>query len=146
MNHTNPDLRVFRSLGGKMIQYHGWGDPAITPLGSIDYYKSVLAAMGSLLDLDPKSALTDTQDFYRLFMAPGMGHCGVPGGYNFDGVAALDQWVTQGKAPDRIIMSHTTNGQVDRTHPLCPYPKVAQWKGSGSVNDAENFVCADPSR
>lgn len=88
LNHTNPDLRIFRSLGGKMIQYHGWSDPEISPLNSISYYKSVVAAMGSLLEMDPAAALSDTQGYYRLFMATGYAHCGVPGTNSFDGVAA----------------------------------------------------------
>jgi feruloyl esterase len=75
-------------------------------------------------------------------MAPGMAHCGGGEGPNqFDMVSALGQWVEKGKAPEQILATHVTNGQPDRTRPLCPYPKVAQYKGSGSIDDAANFVC-----
>jgi feruloyl esterase len=82
------------------------------------------------------------QDGYRLFMAPGMGHCsGGEGPNTFDMVAALEQWVEHGKAPDRIVASHSTGGAVDRTRPLCPYPQVAVYKGTGTVDEAANFDC-----
>jgi hypothetical protein len=82
---------------------------------------------------------------YRLFMAPGMAHCGGGEGPNtFDMVSALEQWVEHGKAPDRIIASHSTNGLVDRTRPLCAYPQVASYTGSGSTDEASNFVCKAP--
>ena len=84
---------------------------------------------------------------YRLFMAPGMAHCGGGEGPNdFDKIAALEQWVEKGKAPDSIIASHSTDGKVDRTRPLCPYPQVARYKGTGSSDDAANFVCRAPER
>ena len=80
-------------------------------------------------------------------MVPGMQHCsGGPGPAKFNMVEALDQWVEHGVAPEKIIASHLTNGTVDRTRPLCPYPQEAQWKGTGSTDKAENFVCALPSR
>jgi feruloyl esterase len=78
----------------------------------------------------------------RLFMVPGMNHCaGGEGTSNFDAVGAMEQWVEQKKAPERIAASHIANGAIDRTRPLCPYPQVAQYKGSGSTNEAANFVC-----
>ena len=87
-----------------------------------------------------------TKDFFRLFMAPGMGHCGGgPGPNTFDAMGALDKWVAQGTAPEKIVASHSTNGNVDRTRPLCPYPQVARWKGSGSTDDAANFTCVSPT-
>jgi feruloyl esterase len=77
-------------------------------------------------------------------MVPGMGHCGGGEGANtFDMLAALERWVEQGQAPDQIPASHSTNGRVDRTRPLCPFPRVATYKGSGSTDEAANFVCAD---
>jgi feruloyl esterase len=80
-------------------------------------------------------------------MAPGMAHCGGGEGPNdFDKVAPLEQWVEKGKAPDLIIASHSTDGRVDRTRPLCPYPQVARFAGSGSSDDAANFVCKAPER
>ena len=81
----------------------------------------------------------------RLFMVPGMGHCGGGEGPNeFDSLAALEQWVEKGKAPDQIVASHLTNGKVDRTRPLCPFPQVAKYKGTGSIGDAANFECKEP--
>jgi Tannase and feruloyl esterase. len=78
----------------------------------------------------------------RLFMVPGMGHCsGGEGPNTFDVVSALERWVEQGQPPDRIVASHSTNNVVDRTRPLCPYPQVAAYKGTGSTDDAANFVC-----
>ena len=75
-----------------------------------------------------------------------MGHCGGGAGPNtFDAVAALDQWVEHGAAPEKIIAAHIVNGVTDRTRPLCPYPQIAKWKGTGSIDEAANFVCADPS-
>jgi feruloyl esterase len=81
----------------------------------------------------------------RLFMVPGMGHCGGGEGPNdFDKMAAIQQWVEQGKAPETMIASHATKGTVDRTRPLCVYPKIAKYNGSGSIDDAANFTCALP--
>jgi feruloyl esterase len=78
-------------------------------------------------------------------MVPGMGHCGGGDGPNtFDKVSALDQWVEDGRAPESLIASHSTGGRIDRTRPLCPYPQVAQYKGSGNIADAVNFTCKLP--
>jgi feruloyl esterase len=133
LNAVDPNLKAFKSHGGKLIMYHGWSDPHLSPLNSINYYNSVVAAMGGV---------TQTEDFARLFMVPGMEHChGGPGPDTFDKVGVLEQWVQHGIAPNTIIASHLTNGMVDMTRPLCPYPQVAQWKGSGSTNDASNFIC-----
>jgi Tannase and feruloyl esterase len=136
LNATNPDLAAFKAHGGKLIMYHGWSDPLITPLESVDYYKNVVAAMGGL---------SATQSFARLFMVPGMMHCqGGPGPDVWDKIGVLEEWVEHDKAPDKIIASHVTRGRVDMTRPLCPYPEVAKWKGSGSTHDAANFVCVNP--
>ena len=87
-----------------------------------------------------------TQNFMRLFMAPGMEHCqGGVGPNTFDSLTPLAQWVEYGTAPTQIIASHSTSGVVDRTRPLCPYPQVAKYTGSGSINDAANFGCANPA-
>ncbi len=141
-NAMNPDLSAFKANGGKLIHYHGWSDPDITPLNSVNYYESVAKAMSR----GGNHGYRETREFYRLFMVPGMQHCGGgPGPSSFNMLEALDQWVDRGVAPDRIIASHLTNGQVDRTRPLCPYPMEAQWKGTGSTDQAENFVCALPA-
>jgi feruloyl esterase len=133
MNSVDPNLKPLFAHGGKLLQYHGWADPGIPPGSSVNYYKSVLEAMGGRAKVN---------DSYRLFMVPGMGHCGGGDGTStFDMVSALDQWVEQGKAPDQIVASKVVSGAVVRTRPLCPYPQVATYKGSGSTDDAANFSC-----
>ena len=133
---TDPDLRDFFRRGGKLLQYHGWSDPSISPLSSINYYNSVVDFMGGP---------PNVQDSYRLFMAPGMDHCGGGDGPNtFDSIRAIEEWVEAGKAPDRIIASHIRDGKTERTRPLCPYPKVATYTGTGSTDDAANFSCSVP--
>jgi feruloyl esterase len=135
MNATDPNLKAFFSHDGKLLLYHGWSDPNISPFTTIQYYKSVVDTMGGS---------AKTANNVRLFLEPGMGHCGGGEGPNdFDKVGALEQWVEKGKAPAQMIASHHTNGKVDRTRPLCPYPQVAEYKGSGSVDDAKNFVCKE---
>ena len=143
LDAVDPDLRPLRDLGGKLLVYHGWSDADISPLGSIDYYEDAVSVVGD--GRDRETALADTREFFRLFMAPGMGHCaGGPGPNRFDALAALEQWVEEGQAPDRIVASRLTGGVVDRTRPLCPYPEIARWNGTGSTDDAANFVCVRP--
>jgi len=142
LNATNPDLDAFRTRGGKLIQYHGWADMLIAPRNSIDYYTSVvnrLAAARARTD-----ALAEVDRFYRLFMVPGYLHCrGGPGPNEFDAQAAIEAWVEHGVAPETIVATHATNGKVDRSRPLCPYPKVAVYSGTGDFNDAANFTCRE---
>ena len=133
MDAMNPDLKGFFAHNGKMIQYHGWADPQISPGSSVDYYNSVLEKMGGSGKVTPN---------YRLFLVPGMAHCGGGDGTStFDMLAALQNWVETKKAPDQILASRVRNGQTDRTRPLCPYPQVAVYKGTGSTDDAANFSC-----
>lgn len=143
MNATDPDLRAFRQRGGKLLQYHGWVDQLISPQNSIDYHDSVLAFFGGKTNRGV--AAREVQSFYRLFMAPGMAHCGGgPGPNTFDMQAALEQWVEHGTAPERIVATRVLNGIVDRSRPLCPHPQLAVYKGSGDTNDAASFVCRAP--
>ncbi|MBM3818356.1 MAG: tannase/feruloyl esterase family alpha/beta hydrolase [Acidimicrobiia bacterium] len=132
---SSTDLRPFTSRGGKLLIYHGWEDQNIPPRGSISYYEGVVKTMGR----DATNAAV------RLYMVPGMGHCGGGDGPNtFDMVGALDEWRDQGRAPAAIVASKSENGKVVRTRPLCPYPQVARYKGTGSIDSAENFSCVAP--
>ncbi len=136
MNTADPDLRPFFSRGGKLIMYHGWADPGIPPMFSVEYYKNVV---------DKSGGAKKAADEIRLFMVPGMGHCaGGDGPSTFNAMEAVAKWVEQKKAPDQIAASHATRGQVDRTRPLCPYPQTAVYKGSGSTDEAANFSCKTP--
>jgi feruloyl esterase len=129
-----PDLKRYFDGGGKIIHYHGWADPQITPMSSVKYYESVVESAGGAARVN---------DSYRLFMVPGMNHCGGGDGTStFDMMSALEQWVEQGKAPDSIPASRVRNAAVDRTRPLCPYPQVAKYSGSGSTDEGKNFTCA----
>ncbi len=136
-NVADPDLSQFKALSGKLLLYHGWADPATTALRSIQYYEDVVEKIGDQ---------RQTDQFLQLFLAPGMHHCGGgPGPNTFDTLTALERWVEERIAPDRIIASHSTEGVVDRTRPLCPYPQEAQYIGTGSIDAAENFTCTLPS-
>jgi feruloyl esterase len=135
LDATNPDLGAFKQRGGKLLLFHGWSDANFSAETTVNYYRSVVGRMGS----------EGMGDWMRLFLAPGMGHCGGGQGPNtFDAVAALEQWVERGQAPNQIVASHGSDGRVDRTRPLCPYPQVARYTGAGSIDDAVNFVCRMP--
>ena len=136
MNATDPNMEPFFSRGGKLLLYQGWSDPRVPALQTIAYYRSVIETRGGT---------ANASNSVRLFLAPGMGHCGGGEGPNvFDKVSALEQWVEKGKAPDMLIASHSASGKADRTRPLCPYPQVARYKGTGSSDDAANFMCLAP--
>jgi hypothetical protein len=155
LNATDPDLKSFQTRGGKLIMYHGWADAAIPATNSVNYYVSVVTAMGQ----------PGTDSFLRLFMAPGMQHCadgpgpnsfGQPGSAapddpDHNAYIALERWVEKGVAPARIIATKYVDDSnpakgAKMTRPLCPYPQVAKYKGSGDTNDAVNFVCASGLR
>jgi feruloyl esterase len=139
---VDPNLQPLRQRGGKLLLYHGWSDPDILTINTINYYESVVSAIGKG---KTRGCLAETQDFVRLFMVPGMQHCGNgPGPNQFDMPTALEQWVEHGVAPTRVVASHATNAVVDRTRPLCPHPQIATYTGNGSTDEASNFVCRLP--
>jgi feruloyl esterase len=151
LNATDPDLKPFKARGGKLVLYHGWNDPAITPLSTIDYYESIVKKMGQ----------NDVDSFVRLYMAPGMQHClGGPGPDSFGAVydltfddpqhsleASLEQWVEKAAAPSTIVAAKfegQDQSHATMTRPLCPYPQAAKYKGSGDPKDAASFECGRP--
>ncbi len=149
----DPDLTAFENRGGKVIFFNGWADHSTPPLRMIQYYDEIQRVHGG-----------DTDEFARLFMLPGFHHCGGGPGPNVFGapsnplvnlndperdiMGAIVRWVEQDEAPDRIIgtkfIGDDPNLGVARTRPFCPYPQVAQYTGSGSIDDAANFVCGSP--
>jgi feruloyl esterase len=147
VDQVNPDISAFKARGGKLITYIGWNDPVVSPMDAIAYYEQVRTRQGTQ---------QATDDFFRLFLAPGMGHCGGGPGPNVFGnggnaapnqtpdndlLMALDRWVTQGTAPERIVASRVEGGAVIRTRPLCPYPKKSVYNGSGNLEEAGSFIC-----
>ncbi len=135
LDATDPDLSAFHDRGGKMITYFGWADTALNPMMGVEYYEAVQAKMGA----------TTTLDFYRLFMVPGMLHCrGGLGTGRIDALTPLVNWVEGNLAPAMIPAERVEAGEVTRSRPLCPYPKVARYGGSGSVDDSGNFACTIP--
>ena len=130
LNATNPDLSAFKNKGHKLLLWHGWADAGLSPLATIKYYDEVKKR-------DPKA-----DEFVRMFLMPGVLHCaGGPGPDNADWAAAIDSWVESGKAPERIIAQKGAGANVVRTRPLCAYPQHAVYTGTGSIDQAENFVC-----
>ncbi|MGC1619752.1 MAG: tannase/feruloyl esterase family alpha/beta hydrolase [Candidatus Acidiferrum sp.] len=150
LNSMDANLKAFESRGGKLIIYHGWNDAAISPLNTINYYHQVEDKMGQ----------QETNSFVRLYMVPGMQHCGGGPGPDVFGqygsspqndpqhnmYMALEQWVEKGVAPSEIVAAKLAPGAagpaVKETRPLCAYPQAAKYKGSGDTNDATNFICA----
>ena len=147
LNATDPNLKAFKARGGKLILYHGWNDPAISALNTVNYYDALTKTMGK-----------DTDSFVRLYMVPGMQHCdGGPGPDSFGQVgtldfdnpshsvdAALEEWVEESKTPSAIIASKfegQERSHAKMTRPLCPYPQAAKYKGAGDTNDAGSFRC-----
>jgi len=129
----DPDLSEFKARGGKILFYHGWNDPGPSPINTINYYDSVLETIAG-----------DNEDWMRLFMMPGMGHCrGGIGPDQADFLGALDSWREDGVAPDRITASRSRDGRIDMTRPLCAYPAVATWDGTDSPNEGDSYTCEE---
>jgi len=129
---TDPDLKKFKAHGGKLLLYAGWGDTGITPKNTVEYYESVVNKMGK----------AETNDFTRLFMVPGMGHCrGGNGPDTFDTIGTLETWREKGTTPAAIAATNKTSGL---SRPLCPYPQYAKYKGTGDLKDAANWACTAP--
>jgi feruloyl esterase len=137
----------------KMIIYHGWSDPVVSPVNTVNQYKLIVAnltgAKPGMFEQETAAFVTaneKAEDSLRLFMAPGMSHCGGGDGPSvFDAFTPLTNWVEKKQAPEQIIASHMTNGKPDRTRPLCPYPMTAQYSGQGSIDEAANFACKVPA-
>ncbi len=164
LNAMSTDLSAFKNRGGKLLMYHGWADPIIQPQDTINYYYRVAATQAK----QPAKALKETQTFFRLFMVPGMNHCSSGAGPNafgnrysahivvpgppvadagHDAFLALQQWVEQGIAPERIVATKYVNDDasqgIQMTRPICSLPTVPTYSGGGDTNDAASFVCAD---
>jgi feruloyl esterase len=137
LNALDPNLRAFFKNGGKLIQYHGWNDPQISPATTTEYYDRVVQLLGGRARV---------HDSYRLFMAPGMGHCsGGDGPNTFDMLTAIERWVEADLAPNHVTATIIRpSALLDRSRPLCPYPEVATYTGSGSTDDSTNFTCRLP--
>ncbi len=139
VNMISPDLRAFQEHGGKLLLYQSWNETAIPPRSAIDYYNSVVDYMGGL---------EHTQNFVRLFMVPGTGICSGYGMFSdpvFDALGVVKKWRETNIPPDRITITHSMGGAVERTHPACPYPQAAIYKGKGDFYDAASFSCGNPT-
>jgi feruloyl esterase len=132
---VNFDLRPFFKRGGRLLMWHGWSDPQVVAQHSVAFFENVRRTVGA----------ADADRSLALFMLPGVGHCrGGEGPDTFDKMAAISEWVEHGRKPARIVASRFRDGRVDRTRPLCPFPQVARYRGTGSTDDAANFSCFAP--
>ena len=147
LNTNTADLEEFKLHGGKLLLVHGFADPMIPTLNTIAYYERLIMSQtrqGRHDERNRREGLHRTQEFARLFLAPGMAHCGGGAGPdNFgDVISLLVQWVEQGIAPDQIVASKMVNGVTTFTRPLCPYPALPRYGGAGDPTKAGSFVCA----
>jgi feruloyl esterase len=137
IDELDPHLSKYAEHGGKLLIYHGWADQQVAPGASVQFYNSVVNLEGDV---------QKASKWIRLFMVPGMAHCsGGEGPDTFDKIGALDQWVEHGIPPSRIVATQHAAGQADRQRPLCSYPQVARYNGSGSIEDASSFTCSAPN-
>lgn len=135
LTSTDPDLRPFFAHGGKLLQYHGWTDQQVMPGNSIHYFNAVRSKVGA--------KIADAS--HRLYMVPGMNHCGGGDGpSHFDMLSALEAWRENGRRPTTIPAAHETDGKVDRTRNLCPYPQISTYRGTGGEADAASYACVSP--
>ncbi len=135
---TSTDLSAFKARGGKIVMWHGWADGSIVATSSIGYYEGVVKFMGGR---------EQTEDFFRLFLVPGVHHVGGgPGLIEFDTLTALENWVEKGEPPVRLVASRSANGVVERSRPVFPYPVLARYSGKGDPKQADSFVPFDPSK
>jgi feruloyl esterase len=151
LNANTADLEEFKSHGGKLILTHGFADPVVPPLNTVAYYERLIASQareGRHDEGERKEGLRRTQEFARLFLAPGVGHCGGGAGPDtFTSLGPVVQWVEQGIAPDQIIASKVKDGVTAFTRPLCPYPALPRYTGAGDPTKASSFACvADSDR
>ena len=136
LDDADPDLSAFKARGGKLLLYTGWADPLIPAADTLHYYEGIQKKVGGA---------QATADFARLFMVPGMGHCaGGNAPTRFDALAALEPWVEKGAPPEKMIAAQVVQGETKRTRPICVYPQVAKWNGTGSQDEAANFSCKTP--
>lgn len=143
LNATSTDLSAFKAEGHKLILYHGWADWLVPPRESLNYYEDVMDANAKDAAAEHRGALEETRSFFRLFMIPGMAHCGGgPGLNNVDVLAPLEQWVEHGVAPESLTARRDDHGSVKITRPVCAYPQVARYNGTGDAGKAENFTCS----
>lgn len=131
------DPSALKARGGKILMWHGWADGAIMATSSIGYYEGVVRARG---------CRRQTEDFFRLFLIPGVHHGGGPGFTEVDSMTALENWVEKGQGPDKLIVGRLSNGIVERTRPVFPYPILARYSGKGDPKQADNFVPSDLSQ
>ncbi|HTM50682.1 MAG TPA: tannase/feruloyl esterase family alpha/beta hydrolase [Bryobacteraceae bacterium] len=136
VNALNPDLRPLKKRGGRILHYQGWGDAAVIAQVSLDYRDALVEKLGAAA----------VKEFYRLYMVPGMFHCtGGVGCSAVDWLTPMVEWVEKGVAPAALTGARVERGETRRTRPVCPYPQVARYKGTGSIDEAANFACAEPA-